>query len=143
MLMLLSASFALSQEYARPPVSTTTSTTLRHEIIQAAGPNLLNVTLRLDKYTGRVFILGGCPQRIIIGTGPCWKETTVLELPKPGNDNAVKFQIFIQGDMGQRNILLMNNISGQTWQLGVEEGIYKWTPFTDNVTLPHSYEIVR
>lgn len=146
MLMLVSASFVFSQDYFRPSVSSAAPNTLRHEIVQASGLNQLNVTLRLDKYTGRVFMLGGCPQRIIIGTVPCWKETTVLELPKPTNDNAVKFQIFIQGETGSRSslsIFLINNISGQTWQFGVEDGIYKWTPFTDPITLPQSYEIVR
>jgi hypothetical protein len=140
--ILATASITFGQEYYRPSVNTTSSS-FRHEIIQAAGPNILSVTLRLDKYTGRVFWLSTCPQRNIIGIVPCWKETTVLELPKPANDNTVKFQIFVHGEDKGRNILLINNVSGQTWQLGIEDGLYKWTPFTDSVTLPQSFEIVR
>lgn len=140
-LILASASVAFGQEFIRPAVSSTAPNTLRHEIVQAIRASL-NVTLRLDKYTGRVFLLSTCPQRNVIGTSPCWKETTVLELPKPGNENSAKYQIFILGETGS-SILLINNISGQTWQLGVEDGIFKWTPFTDTVTLPQSFEIVR
>ena len=140
-LLLASISVALGQEFVRPSVSSTAPNTLRHEIIQTTGQNG-SLTLRLDKYTGRVFFLTLCPQRNIIGNGSCWKETTVLELPKPANDSAVKFQIFSQAEAA-RSLLLINNITGQTWQLGVEDGIYKWIPFIEPITLPQSFEIVR
>ncbi|MEQ1603885.1 MAG: hypothetical protein ABL999_03370 [Pyrinomonadaceae bacterium] len=140
--IVATAAITFGQEYFRPAVSTTIPNSLRYEIVQTVGTNL-NVTLRLDKYTGRVFLLSTCPQRNIIGIVPCWKETTVLELPKPAVDSTVKFQIFAQGEHNQRYILMINNISGQTWHLGIEDGIYKWTPFTDTVTLPQSFEIVR
>ncbi|MFT3744745.1 MAG: hypothetical protein QM785_10705 [Pyrinomonadaceae bacterium] len=144
-LVLASVSFLYSQETFRPQVMTSATSAVRHEVIQASGSGVANVTLRLDKFTGRVFWLSNCPQRIIIGLVPCWKETTVLELPKPSNDSTAKFQIFVQaGENGiSRSILMMNNVSGQTWQFGIEDGIYKWTPFTDTITLPQSYEIVR
>lgn len=139
---LASLSAAFGQEtFVRPAVSTSAVSGLRYEVIQASFQSN-NITLRLDKYSGRIFYLTLCPQRNIIGSGLCWKETTVLELPKPGNDNTAKYQIFAQGE-ANRFILLINNLSGQTWQLALEDGLHKWTPLLDQVTLPQSFEIVR
>jgi hypothetical protein len=141
-LLFAIVSFAAGQEVPfRPAVSTTVPSTTRHEIVQAPLPNSF-ITLRLDKFTGRVFYLTTCPQRNVIGSGLCWKETTVLELPKPATDGAVRYQLFAQGETN-RHVLLFNNVTGQTWQLGLEDGLYKWTPFLDAVNLPQSFEIVR
>lgn len=139
--LALTVSIFSQEQPFRPSVSTIAPNNMRHEIIQAKFQSW-NITLRLDKYTGRVFNLTACPQRSFIGTGPCWKETTVIELPKPGNDNAVKFQIFAQGE-GGKSLMLINNITGQTWQLILEEQIYKWIPFLDTIPLPQSFEIIR
>lgn len=129
------------QQPVRPSVSSTVPNTVRYEIVQAPFQSGF-ITLRLDKFTGKVFFMTLCPQRNVIGSGLCWKETTVLELPKPATDGAVRYQIFAQGE-GGRHVVLFNTVSGQGWQLGMEDGLHKWTPFLDPVTLPQSFEIVR
>ena len=140
--LFASTSVAFGQDsFIRPSVSSTVPNNLRYEVVPAIF-NWGNITLRLDKFSGRVFYLTGCPQRNVIGTGLCWKETIVLELPKPSNDSIAKFQIFAQGD-ATKFTLLINNLTGQTWQLGMEDGIHKWTPLLDPVPLPQSFEIVR
>lgn len=136
-LVLTAASITFSQDFVRPPVGTTAPSTLRHEIIENSS-----VTLRLDKYTGRVFLLSQCPQRSNIGVGQCWKETIVLELPKPSSESSVRYQIFGQSG-NNRLLLLLDTTTGKTWQFGIEDGLYKWTPLIDTVTLPQSFEIVR
>ena len=135
--ILATASINFSQDFVRPPVSTTAPSTLRHEIIE--NPSM---TLRLDKYTGRVFWLSQCSQRSNIGVGQCWKETIVLELPKPNSESSVRYQIFAQSG-NNRLLLLIDTTTGKTWQLGIEDGLYKWTPLIDTVPLPQSFEIVR
>lgn len=137
-----SVGFAASQEIApRPSMSTTVPNTVRYEMVQVPFQSGY-VTLRLDKLSGRTFHMTLCPQRNIIGSALCWKETTVIELPKPTTDGAVRYQIFAQGE-ANRYIVLSNIVSGQSWQLGLEDGLYKWTPFVDPVVLPQSFEIVR
>ncbi len=141
-LVLLSVCYTYSQEtFVRSAVSSSVPNSVRHEIVQT-GFRSGFITLRLDKFTGRVFYLTMCPQRNVIGTALCWKETTVLELPKPSTESSVQFQIFGQGE-ANRFVLLINNVTGQTWQLGLEDGIHKWTPLVDTVVLPQSYEVVK
>jgi hypothetical protein len=104
---------------------------------QSAG----GITFRLDKVSGRVFGLASCPQRTYIGMGLCWKEMTVVELPKPAADSTIRYQLFAHGE-GNRSILMINVLTGQTWQYGVD-GPDKWTPLLEPIVLPQSFEIVK
>ncbi len=122
-------------------MSSTVPDTARFEIIPAnvKGWNSA-LTLRLDKYTGRIFQIKGCPQKTFVGTGLCWTEMTILDLPRNSSDGVPRYQIFVSGD--GKHIFLINIINGQTWQHGVEAAD-RWTPLLDTVVLPQSFEIVR
>lgn len=143
LLLALCAVGVLAQEakFVRPSVASSISSQMRYEIVQTNLYPAGHFTFRLDKFTGRIFQLGSCPQRSYIGSGLCWKEMTVLELPKPVADNTAKYQIFIQGE-GGRSVMLINTLTGQTWQHG-KDGAEMWTPFLDQITLPQSYEVIK
>jgi hypothetical protein len=140
---LFSASLTMAQEPGyKLAVNTSVPATSRYEIVQAIqgrGPAV--TTFKVDKYTGRVFNLASCPQRSYIGMGLCWKEMIVLELPKPASDAVVRYQLFAHGE-GNRGVLLINVVTGQTWQFGVD-GPDKWTPLLDTIVLPQSFEVVK
>jgi hypothetical protein len=141
--VLLSVCHLSAQESTyKPAVSSTVPATARYEILQT-NPNGRStaVTFNLDKYTGRVFNLSTCPQRSFVGVGLCWKEMVVLELPKAAGDSTPRYQIFAHGE-GGRSILLINVVTGQTWQYGVD-GPDKWTPLLETVVLPQSFEVVK
>ncbi len=123
------------------PANTSVPNTAKYEIIQTHSKSSGVTTMRLDKSTGRVFSISGCPQKTFIGTGLCWKEMTILELPKNNNDGVPRYQIFVGGTVA-KYIFLMNIASGQTWQLGVEASD-RWTPLLETIILPQSFEIVR
>lgn len=132
----------VGQEAAqRPFAATSVPTSSRFEVIQTNSLSGSYFTFRLDRTTGRVYQLAQCPQRTYIGLGTCWKEMIVLELPKPINDAVARYQIFVQGDPG-RAVMLLNTLTGQTWQHGVD-GADKWTPLLETVVLPQSFEIVK
>jgi len=141
---LLILAVAGQDQGVRRPVSSSVPDTAKYEIVQTnafLSTSGSTLTFRLDKYTGRIFQLGGCPQKTFIGTGLCWKEMTIIELPKNTGDGLPRYQIFVSGER-ERNILLMNVVSGQTWQYGVEAAD-RWTPLLDPIVLPQSFEIIR
>lgn len=125
----------------RAPLSSTVSEAARFEIVQASKQGELTHTLRLDRYTGRVFQIGSCPLRGLVGTGLCWREMLVLELPKNSVDGVVLYQLFMSGER-ERYIFLMNTITGQTWQLGVEAPD-RWSRLVDTMVLPDSFDVIR
>lgn len=140
-LVWVAAAFG-QDSYYKPATASTVPASSRYEIVQT-NPHSRStaVTFNLDKFTGRVFSLGSCPQRSYVGMGLCWKEMIVLELPKPAGDSAARYQIFAHGE-GGRSILLINVLTGQTWQYGVD-GPDKWTPLLEPVLLPQSFEVVK
>ena len=121
------------------PTSTAIPDTARHEIIQANfGGGGVSVTMRLDKNTGRIYQLAACPLKNIVGSGLCWKEMIVLELPRSVGDSTPRYQIFTGGDR-EKYLLLINTQTGKTWQHGSEG----WSPLLDTVTLPQSFDLIR
>ncbi len=138
-LVFASVFIAFGQDQIRPAVSSSVPNTAKYEIVQSDGGSRGLMTLRLDKNTGRVFRFSGCPQKTFIGTGQCWKEMTILDLPKNSNDGVARYQIVI-GNSLARYILLLNVTTGETW---IYESEDRWTPLLDTVMLPQPFEIVK
>lgn len=98
----------------------------RYEIIQP--PFDKTTTFRLDRYSGTVHRLATCPKDDSLASRLCWKEMTVVDLPKGSTVFRPRFQIFINGPA--RLITLMQVETGQTWQYGIEP-TDKWYPFIE------------
>ena len=131
---------AFSQNAAvRPASSSSLPDTARFEIVQASGNSSL--TFRLDRYTGRIFQMSSCQQRGLTSNGICWKETLILELPRNTNDGMPRYQLFMSGE-SSRHVFLMNIITGQTWQYGVE-ATDRWSPLTESINLQQSFEVIK
>lgn len=134
--LLFSIGAVAQNAVIRPSVSTSLPDAARFEIVQHT-----NLTFRLDRYTGRIFQMSSCQQKGLTTSGLCWKETLILELPRNSNDGVPRYQIFM-GAEGQRYVFLMNTITGQTWQYGIEAPD-RWSPLTESVNLQQSFEIIR
>ena len=118
---------AVGQE-GQPLTRTSVPDTSRFEIIQ---PNYDRATtFRLDKFTGQIHRLATCPKDDSIGSERCWKEMTIIDLPKisPGAATQVRFQIIVNNQL--RLITLFNIATGQSWQYGIEP-LDRWYPFIE------------
>lgn len=113
-MIVLFASKALAEETNRHQFSNAPNTS-RFEIIQSGLA--AKITLKIDKYTGRVY-------QLVQGTkGLSW---SLLASEKHPDDkvleNKVNYQVFISG-LAVRMTYLINVNTGASWQLAADEEI--------------------
>ena len=113
-MIILFANKALAEETNRHQFSSAPNTS-RFQIIQSELA--AKITLKIDKYTGRVY-------QLVQGTkGLSW---SLIASEKHPNDkvfeNKVNYQIFTSG-LAVRMTYLINVNTGASWQLAVDEEI--------------------
>ena len=130
MLVLYGTTSAQERDEHLPPSSTSVVSDARYEILRAILTpkfDILHVylTLKLDKYTGRVFRLDEKEE----GT-PVWEEVVRLDhkLDKTANKNKINYQIYNSGDF--KSVYLININTGASWFLfeDKEKNVSYWSP---------------
>ncbi len=101
----------------------------RFEMVQSPFDRL--VIFRVEKYTGQIYRLTTCQKDDSTLTDKCWKEMTVVSLPKEAAARVYRFQIAFVTTPKEKLTLLLNLETGQTWQYGLDAVNDKWFPFME------------
>ena len=121
-LVLLASSVTNAQEQTYH-VSTTVPDSARYEIVQSFGL-ITRLTIRLDRYTGRTWVMP------VVGDVVAWQTLPWADADSGGsNSKQPRYQIFSSSNFINMT-LLMNTDSGRSWyiELDLESGLY-WTSF--------------
>ncbi|HTH51193.1 MAG TPA: hypothetical protein VL501_04625, partial [Pyrinomonadaceae bacterium] len=86
------------------------------------------ITLRLDKYSGKVDRLSTCSRDDSVGSRFCWKEMIVNEQPKESQAHTPRYQIVMNGLL--KRVFLLHVETGQMWEYGVDAR-QQWHPFVE------------
>lgn len=133
-IMALVSIGSFGQEVQRLTVRSSVPATARYELVQPGHGGYSTPTYRLDKVTGEIYVLGQCAKGGRVGSGRCWRQMEVLELPRVPADGRIRYQIFMS--TATRAIFLLHIDTGDTWQLGADGINDKWFPFLESVPMP-------